>query len=90
MTRIAQDELQGWASQVLKMLGVRTVDSEHIARCLVDVDLRGVTSHGTRQLKRYVGEFRERRINPALAKSARCVKPKTQSASTAMAVRDIS
>jgi L-2-hydroxycarboxylate dehydrogenase (NAD+) len=65
VTRIAQDELQGWASQVLKMLGVRTVDSEHIARCLVDVDLRGVTSHGTRQLKRYADEFRERRINPA-------------------------
>ena len=65
LIRIAEMDLYSWATESLAAVGVRRIDAEHIARCLVDVDLRGVKSHGTRQLRRYIGEFRERRINPA-------------------------
>lgn len=67
MTLIADTDLHDWATRVLTTVGVRAADADYIARCLVDVDLRGVTSHGTRQLKRYVGEFREGRVNAAPA-----------------------
>ena len=65
MTHIAETDLHVWATQVLSAAGVRAEDAAHIARCLVDVDLRGIKTHGTRQLKRYVGEFRDGSINPA-------------------------
>ena len=63
MIAIGEKELCIWATGVLKTVGVRAADAAHIARCLVDVDLRGVKTHGTRQLRRYVGEFRDGRIN---------------------------
>jgi LDH2 family malate/lactate/ureidoglycolate dehydrogenase len=61
--RIKPDELRTWTTRVFQHLDVRGVDAEHIARCLVDVDLRGIVSHGTRQLRRYVPEFRDGLIN---------------------------
>ena len=61
--RISPDELRNWTTSVFKHLNVRDEDAEHIARCLVDVDLRGIVSHGTRQLRRYVPEFRDGLIN---------------------------
>ena len=64
MKRIAEADLSAWATQALTAVGVPDADAAHIARCLVDVDLRGVKSHGTRQLRRYVGEFRDGRVNP--------------------------
>ena len=39
-------------------------DAAHIARCLVDVDLRGIRSH-TRLVRRYAAELRREQINPA-------------------------
>jgi LDH2 family malate/lactate/ureidoglycolate dehydrogenase len=65
MTHITETDLHTWSTLVLTTVGVRAADAAFIARCLVDVDLRGIKSHGTRQLRRYVGEFREGRINPA-------------------------
>lgn len=64
MSRISADALLEWSSQVLATVGVPPEHAAHISRCLVDVDLRGVRSHGTRQLRRYVTEFRDGLINP--------------------------
>ncbi len=64
MKRIAEADLCAWATRALTAVGVPDADAAHIARCLVDVDLRDVKSHGTRQLRRYVGEFRDGRVNP--------------------------
>ena len=58
------DLLRDFATEVLRKVHLPAGDAALIARYLVDVDLRGVVSHGTRQLQRYVAEFREGRINP--------------------------
>ena len=63
MIRIPPEALHSWSTEVLAALGVSDNDATHIARCLVDVDLRGVRSHGTRQLRRYVKEFRNGLVN---------------------------
>lgn len=65
MTRIDAETLRQWSAQVLATVGLNPTDASHIARCLVDVDLRGIRSHGTRQLQRYVREFRDGHINPS-------------------------
>jgi LDH2 family malate/lactate/ureidoglycolate dehydrogenase len=52
-TTIGEAELCAWATGVLVAAGARAADAAQIARCLVDVDLRGVKSHGTRQLRGY-------------------------------------
>ena len=62
--RIMPDLLRDFATEVLRKVHLPAGDAALIARYLVDVDLRGVVSHGTRQLQRYVAEFREGRINP--------------------------
>ena len=59
MIRISSEALHTWSTQALTASGVPPNDASHIARCLVDVDLRGVRSHGTRQLRRYITEFRD-------------------------------
>ena len=62
--RIMPDMLRDFTTDVLRKVDLPADDATLIARYLVDVDLRGVVSHGTRQLRRYVAEFREGRINP--------------------------
>ena len=62
--RIMPDLLRDFTTEVLRKVHLPDGDATLIARYLVDVDLRGVVSHGTRQLQRYVAEFREGRINP--------------------------
>jgi LDH2 family malate/lactate/ureidoglycolate dehydrogenase len=62
--RIMPDLLRDFTTEVLRKVHLPAGDAALIARYLVDVDLRGVVSHGTRQLQRYVAEFREGRINP--------------------------
>ncbi len=61
--RIMPDLLRDFTTEVLRKVRLPDGDAALIARYLVDVDLRGVVSHGTRQLQRYVAEFREGRIN---------------------------
>ncbi len=63
MIRIPPEALHSWSTEVLAASGVPDNDATHIARCLIDVDLRGVRSHGTRQLRRYVKEFRNGLVN---------------------------
>ncbi len=69
MIRIAPASLRAWSTQVLAALGLPADDAALIAGCLVDVDRRGIRSHGTRQLRRYVSEFRDGLINtnPAIS-----------------------
>ena len=62
--RIMPDLLRDFATKALRQVGLPDADAALIARYLVEVDLRGVATHGTRQLRRYVAEFREGRINP--------------------------
>ncbi len=64
MPSIHHEFLHSWATTALIATGVHPPDAELIARYLVDVDLRGVKSHGTRLLRRYVNEYREGLINP--------------------------
>ena len=65
MSRIDPDTLRTWATDLLRHVGVRDDDAAIIAGYLVDVDLRGIKTHGTRQLRRYVNEYVDGRINPA-------------------------
>ena len=62
--RVMPDPLRRFATEALRRVQVPDADAALIARYLVAVDLRGVMTHGTRQLRRYVAEFREGRINP--------------------------
>ena len=62
--RIMPDLLRDFTTEVLRKVHLPADDAALVARYLVDVDLRGVVSHGTRQLRRYVAEFREGRVNP--------------------------
>lgn len=61
---VTPNQLRDFATEVLCRVQVPEADAALIARYLVEVDLRGVMTHGTRQLRRYVTEFREGRINP--------------------------
>ena len=61
--RVMPNPLREFATNVLKNVGLPEVDAALIAGYLVDVDLRGVATHGTRQLRRYVREFGEGGIN---------------------------
>ncbi len=65
MPNIKVTDLHTWATKTLTTVGVKEKDAAHIAQCLIDVDKRGVKSHGTRQLRRYVKEFQNGEINPA-------------------------
>lgn len=61
--RVWPDPLLQFTSEVFKSFGLPEDDAAFIAQCLVGVDLRGVSSHGTRQLRRYVPEFRDGLVN---------------------------
>ena len=61
--RVFPDDLRTLTSDILCRLDLPHADARRIADCLVAVDLRGVVSHGTRQLRRYVQEFQTRQIN---------------------------
>ena len=63
-TAIGEAELCAWAAGALVAAGTREADAAQIARCLVDVDLRGVKSHGTRQLPGYIQLLLANGINP--------------------------
>ncbi len=62
--RVMKDDLLAFAQEVFLRAGLPKEDAGLVANCLVQVDLRGVVSHGTRQLGRYLNEFRGGVINP--------------------------
>ena len=61
--RVMPDPLESFTTRVFETLNLPSDDAALIAQCLVGVDLRGVSSHGTRQLRRYVPEFRDGLVN---------------------------
>ncbi len=62
--RVMPDPLRRWTAAVLERLGLPQADAQHIATCLVQVDLRGVFSHGTQRLKSYVDQYSNGELNP--------------------------
>ncbi len=57
------EELTEFASKIYQKVGLSKDDSDSIARLQVETDLRGVYSHGTRALRRYVNGMRSGFIN---------------------------
>ena len=62
--RIAGEELRRFAAACLTTAGLRHDHAEQLAELLMNGDLRGVCSHGTRQLTGYCRSLRRKRINP--------------------------
>ena len=62
-TRVDPEDLRILTTGILGELGLPEDDARRIARCLVQVDLRGVFSHGTGRLKGYVDQYRKGALN---------------------------
>lgn len=63
--RVSPDELRNLAVSLFTRAGAPQTDAELIAELLVDTDLRGVFSHGTRCAPGYVRGMLDGSINPA-------------------------
>lgn len=63
-TRVSPDVLHAYAHAMLRHIGMAEDQAQLLARLLVASDLRGVHSHGTWQLQRYINEIRTGGINP--------------------------
>ena len=62
--RVQPEPLRELAGEILRRLDVPAADAGCIAGYLVQVDLRGVFSHGTRRLQSYVNQYRAGELNP--------------------------
>ncbi len=62
--RIPVTQLRRFAAACLKASGMTPEHAEQLAELLSNSDLRGVRSHGTRQILGYCGSLREGRVNP--------------------------
>jgi LDH2 family malate/lactate/ureidoglycolate dehydrogenase len=62
--RVAPEPLRAFVAAVFVNVGLSEEDAGLLARLLVLNDLRGVFSHGTRQVPAYVDHFRQGRLNP--------------------------
>jgi LDH2 family malate/lactate/ureidoglycolate dehydrogenase len=62
--RVPPEALQRFACDALRQAGVPQRDAALVAGCLVEVDLRGIRSHGVMELGRYVTEYLEGQLNP--------------------------
>ena len=61
--RISGEHLRGFVSEGLQGAGLASGLAETLAALLVENDLRGVHSHGTRLAATYAGDLREGRLN---------------------------
>ena len=62
--RVLPQNLRKISSEIFRKLGLPDSDAKQISNYLVQVDLRGVVSHGTRQIHRYSKEYRTNSLNP--------------------------
>ena len=62
--RMPSDDLRQLIAALFEKAGTSRQDAELMARLLVDSDLRGVFSHGTKQTSGYVHMMLEGRVNP--------------------------
>jgi len=61
---VTADSLRGVVSAMFAKVGMPASDSEFMGQCLVDADLRGVHSHGTRYTVSYVRSLQRGAWNP--------------------------
>jgi LDH2 family malate/lactate/ureidoglycolate dehydrogenase len=61
---VNSEELKKFTSEIYQKVGVPKDDADSIAGLQVETDLRGVFSHGTRALRRYVSGMQSGYINP--------------------------
>ena len=61
--RVDADVLQSFSSQCLERAGLLPEHADQLARLLVNSDLRGVVSHGTRALTGYCRTVSQERVN---------------------------
>lgn len=64
VVRVDHDRLHAFVREAAKAIGMPESRGELLADLLTETDLRGVLSHGTWQLARYVRETQAGRINP--------------------------
>ncbi len=69
--RVMPNTLRNFISEVFQKAGVSEINAVHIANLLVQTDLRGVFSHGTRQTPGYVGMMLDGKVNPK--PNVRCI-----------------
>ncbi len=64
-TPLSADTMRRFIQTVFEAAGVPTDKAQFLTQCLVENDLRGVFSHGTRQATAYVRHFTQGELNPA-------------------------
>ncbi len=62
--RVSPEALQRFVRDALGRLGLPRPDATLVARCLVQVELRGIRSHGVQYLARYASRYRAGQLNP--------------------------
>jgi LDH2 family malate/lactate/ureidoglycolate dehydrogenase len=62
--RIPVDHLRSLSTTLFQKAGIPPQDADLITDLLIDTDLRGVLSHGTRQINGYIRLFMDGRMNP--------------------------
>ena len=62
--RISETQLRDFAGACFKAAGLRGDHAEQLAQLLTNGDLRGVHSHGLRQVPGYCESLRDGLINP--------------------------
>jgi len=61
---VSVEDLTALTTTLFQRAGVPSDDADLIAKLLIDTDLRGVFSHGTRTVNGYIRQFLEGRLNP--------------------------
>ncbi len=62
--KVPMNDLQKLVASIFKKVPVSDEHAELIAELLVDTEVRGVVSHGVKQVKRYVRSYQEGKTNP--------------------------
>ena len=63
-TPIPAEQLLPFVSSLFQASGVPAADADRVAQCLVDADLRGVSSHGVGRVPIYLDRLRKGLVNP--------------------------
>jgi LDH2 family malate/lactate/ureidoglycolate dehydrogenase len=62
--RVSLDVAVGFAAEAFAATGVPGADARKAAEALVDADLHGTVTHGLKNLRNYVSQLLDKRINP--------------------------
>lgn len=63
LVRVTGKRLQQWAEQAFEQIGVPAERSTFTASRLIENDLRGVFSHGTQRIRKYIREWSQGELN---------------------------